>query len=106
MLREGRSRRAGGLVVHVRDRDGGGHPRLGLVVPGGVGSAVERNRVKRRVRAVWRELGPRLTSVDCVVVARREAASMPFRELSGGMARCLRELRALAGDRERAEAVR
>ena len=30
-------------------------PRVGLAVPKGIGSAVVRNRVKRRLREAWRE---------------------------------------------------
>ncbi len=31
-----------------------GRPRLGLAVPKGTGSAVTRNRIKRRLREIWR----------------------------------------------------
>ena len=84
-------------MVHVRERDGGGYPRLGLVVPGGVGTAVERNRLKRRIRAVWRDLAPRVADVDCVVVVRAEASGRRFEELAGSLERCLRHLRVLDG---------
>jgi ribonuclease P protein component len=33
-----------------------GEPRLGLAVPKGAGSAVTRNRIKRRLRETWRSL--------------------------------------------------
>ena len=69
---------------------------MGLVVPGGVGTAVERNRLKRRIRAAWRDLAPRATGVDCVVVVRREASAWSFEELAGRLERCLRQLRILA----------
>ncbi|MFO7572496.1 MAG: ribonuclease P protein component [Gaiellaceae bacterium] len=46
------------LVLHSfpRDDDPDAPPRLGLAVPKSVGSAVVRNRVKRVLREVWREL--------------------------------------------------
>ena len=69
---------------------------MGLVVPGGVGTAVERNRVKRRIRAVWRDLSSSAAGVDCVVVVRREASTWSFEELAGRLERCLRQLRVLA----------
>jgi ribonuclease P protein component len=65
---------------------------LGLVVPGRVGTAVERNRLKRRIRAVWRDLAPRIAGVDCVVVVRREASGWSFEALAGNLERCLRQL--------------
>ena len=42
------------LVLYWFPRDDDGEPRLGIAVPKGSGSAVERNRVKRRLREVWR----------------------------------------------------
>ncbi len=53
-----RGRRAGrrSLVVHlVAPADGGPSPRAGLVVSKAVGGAVERNRVKRRLRHLCRD---------------------------------------------------
>ena len=35
-------------------KQGPEEPRLGLAVPKAVGSSVERNRIKRRLREVWR----------------------------------------------------
>lgn len=61
------------LVLHwfPREEDPEGEPRLGLAVPRSVGSAVVRNRVKRLLREVWRELLPAVPSGhDYVLVAR------------------------------------
>lgn len=89
MLSGGRSRSARGIVVHVRERDGGGQPRLGLVVPKAVGPAVVRNRMKRRLRAIWRALTP-AAAIDCVIVVRPEAAKLTYRELAESVEACLR----------------
>ena len=43
------------LVLYWFPRDDDGEPRLGLAVPKGTGTAVERNRVKRRLRERWRD---------------------------------------------------
>lgn len=105
VLREGRSRGAGGLVVHVCEREGGAHvgqrggpgqARLGLVVSRAVGTAVERNRLKRQVRVAWRELRPRTAPVDCVVVVRKPAVGAAFSELAGHLESCLQSLGVLA----------
>jgi len=61
------------LVLHwfPREEDPDGEPRLGLAVPRSVGSAVVRNRVKRLLREVWRELLPTVApGYDYVLVAR------------------------------------
>ncbi len=52
-------------------RDDDGEPRLGIAVPKGNGTAVERNRVKRRLREGWRERVERIPSGrDYILVAR------------------------------------
>ena len=98
------------MVVHVWDREarapsGGGlgappfaaeegvrEARLGLVVPGAVGTAVERNRLKRQIRSAWRELRPRTAPVDCVVVVRKRAVGIAFAKLAGQLESCLESL--------------
>lgn len=42
------------LVLYWFPRDDDGEPRLGIAVPKGSGTAVDRNRVKRRLRESWR----------------------------------------------------
>ena len=55
VYRHGRSVSTRFLVLYWFPRDDDGEPRLGIAVPKGGGSAVERNRVKRRLREGWRE---------------------------------------------------
>ena len=56
-----------------------GHPRLGLIVPKFQHTAVARNRLRRRLKEVWRrELQSRLPAWDVVVRTRREAYSASF----------------------------
>jgi ribonuclease P protein component len=51
-----------------------GHPRMGLIVPKFQSSAVARNRLRRRLRELWRlELQPHQPAWDLVIRARREA---------------------------------
>ncbi len=71
----------GGVTV-LTSRRPNGCSRLGLVVGRRVGSAVVRNRVKRRLRAAVQEVGlPE--GVDCVVLASRVVADVPFGILCG-----------------------
>lgn len=56
-----------------------GHPRMGLIVPKFQASAVARNRLRRRLRDIWRvELQPHQPAWDLVIKARREAYGAPF----------------------------
>ena len=53
-------------------------PRVAYAVGRGVGGAVVRNRLRRRLRTVMTELGPRLGSGAYLVGASPEAATLPF----------------------------
>jgi ribonuclease P protein component len=56
-----------------------GHPRMGLIVPKFQASGVARNRLRRRLREIWRrELQPHQPAWDLVIRARREAYAAPF----------------------------
>ncbi len=48
-----------------------GHPRLGLIVPKFQSNAVARNRLRRRLKEIWRREGlPHLSPLDIVVRTR------------------------------------
>jgi ribonuclease P protein component len=71
VYRQGRSVSTRFLVLYWFPRDDDGEPRLGIAVPKGSGSAVERNRVKRRLRESWRDRVERVPSGrDYVLIAR------------------------------------
>jgi ribonuclease P protein component len=59
------------LTLRARDRGDGGAPRLGYAVPRKVGTAVDRNAVKRRLREATRAEPDRLRrGWDYVLIAR------------------------------------
>jgi ribonuclease P protein component len=59
-----------------------GHPRLGLVVPRYQQTAVARNRLRRRLKELWRrEVQPDQPARDLVIRARREAYEAGFARL-------------------------
>ena len=60
------------------------HPRMGLVVPKYRSTAVARNRLRRRLRELWRtEVQPVQGSSDLVIRARSVAYRAPFATLRG-----------------------
>ncbi len=69
------------LVLYCR-KSRGGKNRLGLTVGKKTGKAVVRNRVRRRLREIYRLNEQRMIKgVDIVIVARTAAVSASYREL-------------------------
>lgn len=74
------------LVVYCR-RNGRGENRLGYTVSAKLGHAVVRNRVRRRLREVYRLHRPELKNgYDVIVVARSRAVEAGFADLSRAFA--------------------
>jgi len=70
------------LVVYCL-RNGTGHSRLGLTVSAKLGHAVERNRMRRRLREIYRlHEAELLPGYDIVIVARSRAMEADFAELT------------------------
>ena len=87
-IRTGRRAGSATLVVHLACPDGEDQPRVGFVVSRAVGNAVTRNRVKRRLRALVRELS--LPSGSLLVVrALPPSAGASYAELRDDLSRCL-----------------
>ena len=82
-LAKGRRRRLEHLDVIWTDNLTG-HPRLGLIVPKVRSSAVARNRLRRRLREIWRrEIQARQPAWDLIIRARREGYEASFAALRG-----------------------
>ena len=81
LYRKGTSAVTPCLALYVRKNGRAGN-RLGLTVSTKVGKAVIRNRVRRRLREIYRAHEPRLRGgVDLVVVARVRAGHSRYHTL-------------------------
>jgi ribonuclease P protein component len=104
---------AGGFVLQARPRDDQGGIRVGFTVSRQVGNAVERNRVRRRLREIARLAAKRLAAKrlagnklagnvkasegmrqghDYVLIGRRAALTLPFAEMQRQFGTALRRV--------------
>jgi ribonuclease P protein component len=93
---------ATGFVLQARDRREHGPVRVGFTVSKKVGNAVERNRVRRRLREVVR-LGPQARmrrGYDYVLIGRRSALELPFDRLIEDFERALGRVHSAPADGE------
>ena len=85
-----------GFVLLVRGR-GDGDPvmRLGITVTRKIGGAVVRNRMKRRFRALAREILPvaGIPAADHVLIGRAGGIERGFEELRDELGKALAKLR-------------
>lgn len=73
------------LVVHAASAVGATDVQVGFVVSKAVGNAVTRNRVKRRLRHLSRDVLPTIPPGTRVVVRALPRAAMNPRELAGDL---------------------
>ena len=76
--RDGARAPAGAFFVQARDRHDAAGPRVGFTVTKKTGSAVERNRIRRRLREAAKNV---MSAADNHSCTRFEAASIPIQLL-------------------------
>lgn len=84
------------FVLQMRQRREGGPVRVGFTVSKKAGGAVERNRIRRRLRELVRHSGPtRLKAgYDYVLIGRRPALHASFERIKEEFDRALRRVHA------------
>ncbi len=82
------------LVLQARARGDAAPPRFGFTVSKKVGNAVERNRVRRRLREVVRLSAtlPGEAGHDYVLIGRRAALAIPFERIAAEFAGALKRV--------------
>ena len=96
IYRKGKS--AVSLVIYCQ-RNRRGLSRLGVSVSTKLGGAVVRNRVRRRIREIYRLNKPKMVpGYDIIVVARVRAVETGYQKLESTYLRLLRQLNLLRED--------
>jgi ribonuclease P protein component len=64
--------------------------RAGFIVKKSLGNAVQRNKIKRRLREIWRQKGIKLIfGCDVIIVAKKEILEASFTEIEQELIRLL-----------------
>ncbi|MEG3617161.1 ribonuclease P protein component [Magnetovibrio sp. PR-2] len=91
-----------GLILQVKSHPANGHPveganrtdgflRVGFTVSKKVGNSVERNRAKRRLRALVADIMPTHAQAgfDLVIIGRRATLTRAYTKLAGDLIKAL-----------------
>ena len=98
IYRNGKSAVSPQLVIYCQ-RNRRGHSRLGVSVSTKLGCAVVRNRVRRRIREIYRlNKAKMLPGYDLIVVARVRAVETDYQKLDRTYLRLLEQLDLLRED--------
>ena len=98
IYRKGKSAISPQLVIYCQ-RNRRGHSRLGVSVSTKLGCAVVRNRVRRRIREIYRlNKAKMLPGYDLIVVARVRAVETDYQKLDRTYLRLLEQLDLLRED--------
>ncbi len=98
---KGKSVAASSLVVYFR-HTGRPYNQLGVAVSTKVGNAVCRNKIRRRIRAIYRLNEEKIKpGIDMVVVARNKAAFSDYNRLEKDFLYCCGRLEITDGNKRR-----
>jgi ribonuclease P protein component len=89
-----RASRAGFLLQAIRQVEPSGEARVGFTVTKKHGNAVERNRIKRRLRELMRLYGAPLAyaDTDYVLIGKRAALSLQFANMQSDLESAMRQV--------------
>jgi ribonuclease P protein component len=92
---------AAAFILQARERGDAAPPRFGFTASKKIGNAVERNRVRRRLREMVRLTAalPAQAGHDYVLIGRRTALGAPFERMVADFAGALRRVHKRRADR-------
>jgi len=97
LYNKGKSAASQCAVVYCR-RNGRAENRLGITVSAKLGGAVQRNRIRRRLKEIYRtNEGKFSTGYDIVIVARMRSRYAGFIELQSSVLSLVKKLNLMAG---------
>ncbi len=101
VYKQGKRHFAACMTVFYLPREPGLNARIGFTVGRALGGAVDRNRMKRRLREAVRLQGMIEIPVDVVINPKRSLRTMEFRDLQRDLARAFQVIRQKLGGMEK-----
>lgn len=96
VYRFGRSTANRQLVVYVKEHVSEDDFKLGISVSKKIGNAVVRNRMRRLIKEIVRQLEPRISKgIYLVIIVRKPAVSMDYANLEKSVVHLLRKAKIL-----------
>jgi ribonuclease P protein component len=98
LYNKGKSAASQCAVVYCR-RNGKAENRLGLTVSAKLGGAVQRNRIRRRLKEIYRTNEDKMApGYDVVIVARQRSRHAGYSEIETSVLSLFRKLKIMPGD--------
>jgi ribonuclease P protein component len=101
VYKQGKRHFAACMTVFYLPRDAGPHARIGFTVGRALGGAVDRNRMKRRLREAVRLHGMIELPVDIVINPKRSLLAADFTDLQKDIARAFQTIQQKLGGNEK-----
>lgn len=100
VFKQGKSFANRQFVVYVLKNAEKKHSRLGLSVSKKMGNAVVRNRIKRLIKEIFRELGDKLEDGnDYIVISRKPVRTMDYSDMKDSLEHVLKKAGVIKGRR-------
>jgi ribonuclease P protein component len=90
VFKKGKSYANRQFVVYLRDHPEVSHLRLGISVSKRLGNAVQRNKIKRRIRAFFQHHKGDLKAKEYVVIARNPVSDMDYHQMEKSLLHVLK----------------
>ena len=90
VMDEGKKKRVDRLCTIFSTPNDLGRKRLGIIASKKIGNAVARNRAKRRIREVFRQIKHRIEpALDIVVISGKDMVTLPHRVIEKKLSNAL-----------------